>query len=229
MVRADGSDGAGRGRLAERAADAALESAVEKGLVRDAVIASSGEQAKRLWRMREDLPDAQKAAGGSIAHDVSVPLSRLAEFIATRGRGHRGGLSGRPPVLLRAPGRRQSALQSAMPGRWTYERLRPRRRSINGIVHDIVASRGRIDQRRARHRPPAAGRKSALQRSDRDGSDGAYETRTRSSQHHESRTRRPALKNGPPRRAWTAQSRLPPMAAMPAVPAMMPVRPWPHQ
>lgn len=52
----------------------ALGSAAENGLVRDAVIASSSEQAKRLWRMREDLPDAQKAAGGSIAHDVSVPL-----------------------------------------------------------------------------------------------------------------------------------------------------------
>jgi FAD/FMN-containing dehydrogenase len=59
----------------------ALESAVEKGLVRDAAIAASVDQARRLWRMREDLPDAQKAAGGSIAHDISVPLSKIDEFI----------------------------------------------------------------------------------------------------------------------------------------------------
>jgi len=64
----------------------ALESAFEAGIAVDAVIATSVAQADRLWRMRETLPEAQKNLGVGIKHDVSVPVSRVAEFIlrATR-------------------------------------------------------------------------------------------------------------------------------------------------
>ena len=36
---------------------------------------------ERLWRMRETLPEAQKNLGVGIKHDVSVPVSRVPEFI----------------------------------------------------------------------------------------------------------------------------------------------------
>jgi len=62
--------------------EALLESAFEKGLVLDATIAASASQAKALWRTREGIPEAQKAELGGIKHDVSVPVSRMAEFIA---------------------------------------------------------------------------------------------------------------------------------------------------
>jgi FAD/FMN-containing dehydrogenase len=70
------------GALLERA----LESAFDDGVAVDAVIASSVAQAERLWRMRETLPEAQKNLGAGIKHDVSVPVSRVPEFIlrATR-------------------------------------------------------------------------------------------------------------------------------------------------
>ncbi|MGD1877088.1 MAG: FAD-binding oxidoreductase [Kiloniellaceae bacterium] len=61
--------------------DAMLEEAFERGLVTDAVIAESVDQEKRLWHLRESIPEAQKKAGGSIKHDVSVPVSRVPEFI----------------------------------------------------------------------------------------------------------------------------------------------------
>ena len=69
------------GSLHEPLAEA-LAAAQEAGLVRDALIAASGAQAARLWKMRESLAEAQISAGGSIAHDVSVPVSRIPEFIA---------------------------------------------------------------------------------------------------------------------------------------------------
>ncbi len=53
----------------------------EAGTLADAVIASSEAQAGRLWRLREILPEAQKREGGSVKHDVSVPVSRVADFI----------------------------------------------------------------------------------------------------------------------------------------------------
>jgi FAD/FMN-containing dehydrogenase len=68
---------AGLGELMEQA----LANAFEEGIALDAVIASSGAQAERLWRMRETLPDAQKNLGVGIKHDVSVPVSKVPEFI----------------------------------------------------------------------------------------------------------------------------------------------------
>ncbi|NJO23469.1 MAG: FAD-binding oxidoreductase [Sphingomonadales bacterium] len=120
----------------------ALESAAEKGLVRDAVIASSGEQAKRLWRMREDLPDAQKAAGGSIAHDVSVPLSRLAEFIERADAAMGKAYPTVRPCCFGHLGDGNMHYNPLCPADWTYERYAAETASINRIVHDIVVSLG---------------------------------------------------------------------------------------
>ncbi len=58
-----------------------LASGHEAGTLTDAVIASSEAQAGRLWRLREILPEAQTREGGSVKHDVSVPVSRVADFI----------------------------------------------------------------------------------------------------------------------------------------------------
>ncbi len=58
-----------------------LASGHEAGTLADAVIASSETQAGRLWRLREILPEAQTREGGSVKHDVSVPLPRVADFI----------------------------------------------------------------------------------------------------------------------------------------------------
>ena len=62
--------------------DLLLETAFEEGIIVDAVIAESVEQQKSLWRIRESLPEAQKFEGGSIKHDVSVPVSQVPRFIA---------------------------------------------------------------------------------------------------------------------------------------------------
>ncbi|WP_207481675.1 FAD-binding oxidoreductase [Arenibaculum pallidiluteum] len=62
--------------------ETALGEAVEAGLVEDAVLAASDEQSKRLWFIREAIVEAQKHEGGSIKHDISIPVSRVAEFIA---------------------------------------------------------------------------------------------------------------------------------------------------
>ncbi|MCP1200563.1 FAD-binding oxidoreductase [Notoacmeibacter sp. MSK16QG-6] len=62
-----------------------LEKAFEDGLVTDAVIAESLDQSEKLWALRERTPEAQKKAGGSIKHDISVPVSRIPEFIGEAG------------------------------------------------------------------------------------------------------------------------------------------------
>lgn len=59
-----------------------LERAIAAGSAYDAVIAQSGEQRAGLWRIREQVPEAQRRAGGSYKHDVSVPLGAIPEFMA---------------------------------------------------------------------------------------------------------------------------------------------------
>jgi FAD/FMN-containing dehydrogenase len=59
-----------------------LEAAVERGLVTDATVAQSETQRKALWNIREMMPESQKHEGGSIKHDVSVPVSKIPGFIA---------------------------------------------------------------------------------------------------------------------------------------------------
>ena len=58
-----------------------LAQAAEDGVVADATIANSLAQAQALWRLRETLSEAQKPAGGSIKHDISVPVALIPRFI----------------------------------------------------------------------------------------------------------------------------------------------------
>ncbi len=60
----------------------ALEAAAEDGIVNDAVLAASEAQTAALWALRENVSEAQKIEGISIKHDIAVPVSRIAEFIA---------------------------------------------------------------------------------------------------------------------------------------------------
>ncbi len=59
-----------------------IAAAIESGLASDAVIASSEAQREALWRLRESLSESQKYEGGSIKHDVSVPVRDIPAFIA---------------------------------------------------------------------------------------------------------------------------------------------------
>jgi FAD/FMN-containing dehydrogenase len=58
-----------------------LAQGLERGLVIDATIADSLEQAKAFWRIREMLGEVQRHAGASIKHDVSVPVAAAPAFI----------------------------------------------------------------------------------------------------------------------------------------------------
>ncbi len=58
-----------------------LAQGVEQGLVADAAIAESLEQVKAFWRIRENFGEAQRHAGGSIKHDVSVPVAAVPAFL----------------------------------------------------------------------------------------------------------------------------------------------------
>ena len=59
-----------------------LETAFENGVVSDAVVAESLQQAHALWHIRESIPLAQSEEGLNIKHDISIPVSRIPAFCA---------------------------------------------------------------------------------------------------------------------------------------------------
>jgi FAD/FMN-containing dehydrogenase len=86
QVLIEASDGGAGSGLATLLQDS-LERAIGQGLVDDAALAGSIAQAQAMWRLRENLSEAQKREGVSIKHDISLPVSRLAAFInAAAGR-----------------------------------------------------------------------------------------------------------------------------------------------
>ncbi len=66
---------------AEAQMQALLEVAFEEGLITDAAIAQNDAQRAAFWRLREEHSAALKPEGGGWKHDVSVPISRIADFI----------------------------------------------------------------------------------------------------------------------------------------------------
>ena len=66
---------------AEAAMERLMAGALECGLIEDAVVAQTEGQAKALWALRENQSAAQKPEGAAWKHDVSVPVSRIDDFI----------------------------------------------------------------------------------------------------------------------------------------------------
>jgi FAD/FMN-containing dehydrogenase len=69
------------GRTAEHLGEM-LAAAIDAGEIDDAAVASSLSQAKAFWNLRELLSETQKFEGGSIKHDVSVPVDRIPEMVS---------------------------------------------------------------------------------------------------------------------------------------------------
>ncbi|MDR6104410.1 FAD/FMN-containing dehydrogenase [Agrobacterium larrymoorei] len=119
-----------------------LEQGFEAGIVQDAVIASSESQRQALWHMRESMSDAQKPEGGSIKHDVSVPVSHVPAFMDEAAAA----------VMRAIPGARICAFGHLGDGNIHYNISQPvgadkntflaRWKEINEIVHGIVLSFG---------------------------------------------------------------------------------------
>ncbi|MEO8536936.1 MAG: FAD-binding oxidoreductase [Betaproteobacteria bacterium] len=83
-VLVQASDSAG-GSALEGQLERALAHAVDDGLVRDATVAQSQDQADRLWALRENISEAQRREGPNIKHDISLPISAIPAFLDDAG------------------------------------------------------------------------------------------------------------------------------------------------
>lgn len=70
------------GHAARAQLEEAVASAIDTGLVIDAVIAETLDQAAALWRLREAIPEATRAAGPAFRSDIAVAVSHIPAFVA---------------------------------------------------------------------------------------------------------------------------------------------------
>ncbi|MDX2145544.1 MAG: FAD-binding oxidoreductase [Rhodospirillaceae bacterium] len=118
--------------------DKLLETAFESGIVTDAVVAESQEQAKKLWRLRESLPEAQKHEGGSIKHDVSVPVSLVPKFIAEAAQAVTTKFPGCRPVPFGHVGDGNVHFNVSQPVGRDKAAYLAQWEAMNRVVHDMV-------------------------------------------------------------------------------------------
>jgi FAD/FMN-containing dehydrogenase len=122
--------------------EALLEAALERGLITDAAVAASLDQSKNMWHLRESIPLAQSLEGLNIKHDIALPVSGVAEFVAAT-----------DAALQRAfPGARMVTFGHLGDGNLHYnvqaptsmaaaDFLRDHEAAVNDIVYDAVAQR----------------------------------------------------------------------------------------
>jgi len=137
-VLLEASSGAADGSL-RASLEQVLGGAVEDQLVQDATLAASGEQAKALWRLRESITEAQKPEGGSIKHDVSVPVSKVPEFIERASAAVEAALPGIRVVAFGHAGDGNIHFNLSQPVGADRAGYLARWEAFNRIVHDIVA------------------------------------------------------------------------------------------
>ncbi len=119
-----------------------LAQAIEDGLAADAALAASLAQAEAFWVLRENISDAQKHFGGSIKHDISVPIASVPDFLDAVA----------PAVTRAVPGARLCAFGHLGDGNIHCNVQQPvdadkaaflaRWAEVNEIVHGIAASFG---------------------------------------------------------------------------------------
>jgi FAD/FMN-containing dehydrogenase len=120
----------------------ALGQAYEDGLILDATIAESEAQTRAFWRIREGVVEGQIPEGASIKHDISVPVSRIPEFMKRAA----------PVVETTIPGSRICAFGHAGDGNLHYNITQPENmdrnkflglwEKLNHAVHEIVVDMG---------------------------------------------------------------------------------------
>jgi D-lactate dehydrogenase (cytochrome) len=115
-----------------------LAAAYEEGLVPDATVAASQAQVDTFWHLRESMVEAQKNAGGSIKHDVAVPVSAVPAFIDRASAAVAALIPGIRPVPFGHLGDGNIHFNLTQPVGADKAAYLARWEEVNRVVHDIV-------------------------------------------------------------------------------------------
>ena len=116
-----------------------LEGAFEDDIIQDAVIAESLDRRSTLWRLRESVPEAQKHEGGSIKHDIAVPVSKVPEFLERALNAVTTAMPGIRPCPFGHVGDGNIHFNLSQPVDMDKAEFLGRWQEMNDLVHAVVA------------------------------------------------------------------------------------------
>ena len=119
-----------------------LAEAAERGLVADAAIATSIEQAQSFWHLRNLVSDTQRPEGGSIKHDISVPVASVPDFIEAAMAAVEALIPGCRPVPFGHLGDGNVHFNVSQPIGADKAEFLAKWGAVNACVHEIVARFG---------------------------------------------------------------------------------------
>ncbi|NOZ32737.1 MAG: FAD-binding oxidoreductase [Alphaproteobacteria bacterium] len=126
----------------EGALPEALESAMENGIISDAALASSISDRQRLWALREQISPSQKLEGGSIKHDVSVPVAAIPALIERASGDVVAKFPGTRPFAFGHVGDGNIHLNFSQPEGMETAAFKAQEEAVHDIVYEVVLSLG---------------------------------------------------------------------------------------
>ena len=116
-----------------------LEAALEQGIIEDASVAASLQQRRDFWHLRETMSEAQKHIGGSIKHDVSVPVGGAPDFLDAASAAVLAFMPGARIVAFGHLGDGNIHFNISQPIGWENSAFLAQWRAMNEVVHGVVA------------------------------------------------------------------------------------------
>ena len=119
-----------------------LEQALENETIDDASLAQSLGQQKEFWRLRELIPPAQKLVGGSMKHDISVPVNRIPDFLEGAGKLVETAIEGARVYAFGHLGDCNIHYNVSQPDGADSATFMARQPEVNSLVNDLVIAYG---------------------------------------------------------------------------------------
>jgi FAD/FMN-containing dehydrogenase len=119
-----------------------LEAALDQGIIEDASVAANGAQRQAFWLLRESLSEVQGKEGGSIKHDVSVPVSATPAFLAQAGEAVARFMPGARVVAFGHLGDGNIHFNVSQPIGADIKAFLAQWKAMNDVVHEIVRQFG---------------------------------------------------------------------------------------
>jgi len=127
---------------ARAALESILAKAMEQGIVDDAMLAANLSQRQALWKLRDEMSAAQKPEGGSIKHDISVPVAAVPAFIEEANAAVVKLIPGSRPVPFGHLGDGNIHYNVSQPVGGDTADFMARWHEVNKVVFDIVLRMG---------------------------------------------------------------------------------------
>ncbi|WP_298260434.1 FAD-binding oxidoreductase [Bradyrhizobium sp.] len=115
---------------------------MEEGIVDDAVIAANLSQCAAFWKLRDEMSAAQKPEGGSIKHDISVPVAAVPDFIAQANAAVVKLIPGSRPVPFGHLGDGNIHYNVSQPAGANAADFLARWHDVNAVVYEVVLRMG---------------------------------------------------------------------------------------